>query len=74
MVKEIIFLVKELFLVDYGNRILKYKVSWLYLTVIYLMDVLEIIYDIKVLIGIVMVMFIKEHGGTMWNKDLENCI
>lgn len=74
MEKEIIFLVKELFLVEDGNKMKKLKVNLLFLMEMYLMDALKTINVIKVNIVIETEMSTKVHGKTMLKMDLENFI
>lgn len=74
MEKEITFLVKELFLVEDGNKIKKLKVNLLFLMEMYLMDVLKTINVTKVNIVTETEMSTKVHGKMMLKMDLENFI
>lgn len=70
--KEIIFIVKELFLKVYGQMIKKSKDSSYYLTEISSKVHLKTIFDIMACIGTKMVTHTKAHGKMISNKDLVN--
>lgn len=72
MEKEIIFLVKALYLQDFGKMTIKFKGNSFYLMVMYSTVVLKIIKDIKEPINIEMEIFMRELGKMMLKKDLEN--